>query len=80
MSGANRQPRAGSLTPSRASVAVGPPAWRCRECAYVHASEAPPAFCPRCAALRARFFRDDGGDEGSAGSESAATENVVAER
>jgi hypothetical protein len=40
-----------------------PPAWRCRECAYLHAGEEPPPFCPRCAALRARFFRDDGGDE-----------------
>lgn len=39
------------------------PAWRCRECAYLHAGEEPPAFCPRCAALRARFFRDDGGEE-----------------
>ena len=39
-----------------------PPAWRCRECAYLYAGEAPPPFCPRCAALRARFFRDDGGD------------------
>jgi ferredoxin-nitrite reductase len=40
-----------------------PPAWRCRECGYVHAGEAAPAFCPRCAALRARFARDDGAPE-----------------
>jgi len=40
-----------------------PPAWRCRECRYLHPGQEPPAFCPRCAALRARFFRDDGGDE-----------------
>jgi precorrin-3B synthase len=39
-----------------------PPSWRCRECGYRHASEAPPPFCPRCAALRARFVRDDGGE------------------
>lgn len=32
-----------------------PPAWRCGECDYLHAGEEPPAFCPRCAALRARF-------------------------
>jgi ferredoxin-nitrite reductase len=45
-----------------------PPAWRCQECAYLHAGEEPPAFCPRCAALRARFVRDDGGasDAGAA--------------
>jgi len=51
-----------------------PPAWRCRECAYLHAGEAPPAFCPRCAALRARFFRDDGGAEADA--EPAVSERV----
>ncbi|MBI3636255.1 MAG: precorrin-3B synthase, partial [Candidatus Rokubacteria bacterium] len=39
-----------------------PPAWRCRECSYLYAGAEAPAFCPRCAALRARFFRDDGGD------------------
>jgi ferredoxin-nitrite reductase len=36
-----------------------PPAWRCQECDYVYAGEKAPAFCPRCAALRARFVRDD---------------------
>ncbi|MBI4593487.1 MAG: hypothetical protein HY728_04675, partial [Candidatus Rokubacteria bacterium] len=40
-----------------------PPSWRCRECEYRHAGEEPPAFCPRCAALRARFVRDDDGVE-----------------
>ena len=37
-----------------------PPAWRCQECSYLHAGEEPPAFCPRCAALRARFIRSGG--------------------
>jgi precorrin-3B synthase len=37
-----------------------PPAWRCRECGYVHAAQEAPAFCPRCAALRPRFVRADG--------------------
>jgi ferredoxin-nitrite reductase len=36
-----------------------PPAWRCEECAYVHDGPRPPAFCPRCAAIAARFVRDD---------------------
>lgn len=40
-------------------AAEEPPAWRCQECGYVRAGQAPPAFCPRCAALRARFLRDD---------------------
>ena len=54
-----------------------PPAWRCRDCGYLHAGDAPPAFCPRCAALRARFFRDDGGAETSA---PGAPANELAER
>jgi ferredoxin-nitrite reductase len=37
-----------------------PPTWRCRECGYLHHGENPPSFCPRCAALKARFVRDDG--------------------
>ena len=46
-------------------AAEEPPAWRCQECSYLHAGEEAPAFCPRCAALRARFARDDtsGGPE-----------------
>jgi sulfite reductase beta subunit-like hemoprotein len=39
------------------------PAWRCDECGYVHAGEAPPGFCPRCAAIRSRFVRDDAARE-----------------
>ena len=40
-----------------------PPAWRCDECGYVHGGEAPPGFCPRCAAIRSRFVRDDAARE-----------------
>ena len=36
-----------------------PPAWQCGECGYVHDGEGPPGFCPRCAAIRARFVRAD---------------------
>jgi sulfite reductase beta subunit-like hemoprotein len=36
-----------------------PPRWRCRECSYLHDGAEPPGFCPRCAAIRARFVRDD---------------------
>ncbi len=35
------------------------PLWRCEPCGYVHAGERAPAFCPRCAALRARFVGVD---------------------
>ncbi|MGH7410670.1 MAG: FAD-dependent oxidoreductase, partial [Candidatus Methylomirabilis sp.] len=37
-----------------------PPTWRCRECGYLHHAENSPGFCPRCAAVNARFVRDDG--------------------
>jgi ferredoxin-nitrite reductase len=37
-----------------------PPRWRCRECGYLHDGAAAPGFCPRCAAVRVRFVRDDG--------------------
>ena len=50
-------------TPPDVVAPEEPPAWRCRECDYVHAGAAAPAFCPRCAALRARFARDDGAPE-----------------
>ncbi|HWP34357.1 MAG TPA: precorrin-3B synthase, partial [Thermodesulfobacteriota bacterium] len=43
-----------------------PPAWRCRDCGYRHPGEEPPGFCPRCAAVRSRFARDDGGEEEAA--------------
>ena len=38
-----------------------------RENEQIGLTQEPPAFCPRCAALRARFFRDDGGDDAAAG-------------
>jgi len=38
------------------------PRWRCSHCAHVHVGEDPPPFCPRCAALRARFEPAEGGD------------------
>jgi ferredoxin-nitrite reductase len=44
-----------------------PPAWRCRECEYVHAGQEAPGFCPRCAAVKARFARDDGAEPGEPG-------------
>jgi ferredoxin-nitrite reductase len=53
-----------------------PPAWRCQECTYLHAGEEAPPFCPRCAALRARFVREDGSENGSTvASELAGREN-----
>jgi sulfite reductase (ferredoxin) len=54
-----------------------PPAWRCRECAYLHAGEEPPAFCPRCAALRGYFVRDDGGADGDAAPVAGAARGTV---
>ncbi|MBI2207526.1 MAG: precorrin-3B synthase [Candidatus Rokubacteria bacterium] len=39
-----------------------PPAWRCQECGYIHDGEQPPGFCPRCAAIKARFILDGGPD------------------
>lgn len=36
-----------------------PPTWRCQECGYLHAGQASPGFCPRCAAIRSRFVVDD---------------------
>jgi precorrin-3B synthase len=53
-------------------AAEEPPAWRCRECAYVHAGQEPPAFCPRCAALRRRFARADGEAETATDARGAA--------
>jgi precorrin-3B synthase len=32
-------------------------AWQCATCGYEHLGDAPPGFCPRCAAVRARFAR-----------------------
>lgn len=55
-----------------------PPAWRCRECSYLHAGEDPPAFCPRCAALRSRFARDDGGADGEAAPAAVGTSGAAA--
>ena len=31
------------------------PRWQCTRCAHLHVAEDPPPFCPRCAAIRARF-------------------------
>ncbi len=31
------------------------PRWRCTKCAHVHVAQDPPAFCPMCAAVRAKF-------------------------
>ncbi len=39
-----------------------PPRWRCRECGYLHDGAAAPGFCPRCAAVKSRFVRDDGAE------------------
>lgn len=44
-----------------------PPAWRCGECGYVHDGQQPPGFCPRCAAIKSRFVRDDTAREGEDG-------------
>lgn len=45
-----------------------PPTWRCGECGYLHGGQAPPGVCPRCAAPRGRFARDDGASENEDGS------------
>jgi rubrerythrin len=31
--------------------------WQCTTCGYEHLGDAPPGFCPRCAAVKARFAR-----------------------
>jgi ferredoxin-nitrite reductase len=31
------------------------PRWQCTQCSYLHVGEYPPAFCPRCAAIRSKF-------------------------
>jgi ferredoxin-nitrite reductase len=56
-----------------------PPRWRCRECRHLHDGAEAPGICPRCAAPRGRFARDDAGDApGGAGSDGAAAETPVA--
>jgi ferredoxin-nitrite reductase len=55
-----------------------PPAWRCRECRYRHLGEEPPGFCPHCAAVRARFARDDGDQAAEAPAPAAPTTETVA--
>lgn len=55
-----------------------PPRWRCRECGYLHDGAEPPGFCPRCAAVKSRFVRDDGAEGAAPAQTDAATEAAAA--
>ncbi|MGH7819308.1 MAG: rubredoxin-like domain-containing protein, partial [Candidatus Binatia bacterium] len=48
------------------------PLWRCEPCGYLHAGERPPGFCPRCAAVRARFAIATGEESDHGGSEAVS--------